>query len=262
MRPLNETAPTGRGSASAPAPRDPRFADLALRHALRGLEVPGIVRAFAGGREPELVWRNDLDGLTFRFDDRYLKWNPRSTGIDLERERVRLKWVSARHPAPRVVDHGTDGDAQWLVTEALPGNSAVGDEWRARRPEAIRAIATGLRAIHAIAIDDFPAEWTAQSWVGRQPLSLGARPPIDAPVLVHGDACAPNTLISDEGAWTGNVDFGDLAVGDRWADLAVASLSLDWNFGEGLRAEFLDAYGIVPDESRIRYYRALWDLES
>ena len=26
-------------------------------------------------------------------------------------------------------------------------------------------------------------------------------------------------------------DFGDLAVGDRWADLAVASLSLDWNFG-------------------------------
>jgi kanamycin kinase len=81
-------------------------------------------------------------------------------------------------------------------------------------------------------------------------------------VLVHGDACAPNTLISDEGAWTGNVDFGDLAVGDRWADLAVASLSLDWNFGEGHQAELFDAYRIAPDEERIAYYRALWDLES
>jgi kanamycin kinase len=62
--------------------------------------------------------------------------------------------------------------------------------------------------------------------------------------------------------WTGNVDFGDLAIGDRWADLAVASLSLDWNFGEGHQAELFDAYGIQPDHDRIHYYRELWDLES
>jgi kanamycin kinase len=134
--------------------------------------------------------------------------------------------------------------------------------WRARTPEAIRAIATGLRAIHAVPIGDFPSEWSAQVWVGRRPESLGASPPIDDPVLVHGDACAPNTLISEEGVWTGNVDFGDLAVGDRWADLALASMSLDWNFGEGHQQEFFDDYGIEPDEERIRYYRALWDLES
>lgn len=238
------------------------FSHLAGLHTLEGLEVPRIARTLARGREPELVWRNELDGLTFRIGDRYLKWNPPSTGTDLERERVRLEWISARHPAPRVVDHGTDGDAQWLLTDALPGGPAVGDEWRARRPEAIRAIAAGLRALHAIPIDDFPADWTGQVWVGRQPPSLGARPPIDTPVLVHGDACAPNTMISEDGAWTGNVDFGDLAVGDRWADLAVASMSLDWNFGAGHQAEFFDAYGIAPDEDRIRYYRSLWHLES
>ena len=138
----------------------------------------------------------------------------------------------------------------------------MGDIWRARRQEAIRAIATGLRAIHAIPIDDFPSDWTAQVWVGRTPASLGPRPPLDEPVVVHGDACAPNTLISLAGDWTGNVDFGDLAVGDRWADLAVASLSLDWNFGEGHQHELFDAYGIAPDEERIRYYRELWHLES
>jgi kanamycin kinase len=144
---------------------------------------------------------------------------------------------------------------------AVPGESAVGDTWRSRRPEAIQAIATGLRAIHAIPIDDFPSGWTSEVWVGRTG-SLGTRPPLDRPVLVHGDACAPNTLISSAGEWTGNVDFGDLAVGDRWADLAIASLSLDWNFGEGHQGELFDDYGIEPDEERIRYYRALWDLES
>ena len=238
------------------------FGHLADLHSLRGSGVPRIARALAGDRDPELVWRNDLGGLTFRIGARFLKWNPRSTGIDLERERVRLDWLVGRHPAPRVVEHGTEDDAQWLVTVALPGGAAVGDMWRARRPEAIGAIAAGLRAIHAIPIDEFPADWTAQVWVGRQPTSIGPRPPVDAPVLVHGDACAPNTLISQAGNWIGNVDCGDLAVGDRWADLAVASLSLDWNFGEGHQQELFDAYGIEPDEDRTRYYRALWELES
>ncbi len=145
----------------------------------------------------ELVWRNDLDGLTFRVGGRFLKWNPRSTGIDLARERVRLDWLAHRHPAPRVVDHGLDGDAQWLL-----------------------------------------------------------------PALVHGDACAPNTLVSGDGGWTGHVDLGDLGVGDRWADLAIPSLSLDWNFGEGHQQELFDAYGITPDTEHISYYRALWHLGS
>ncbi len=125
------------------------------QHTLGDAEVPEVVLVLAGGREPELVWHNELGGLTFRVEDRYIKWNPRSSGIDLE------------------------------------------------------------------------------VWIGRSPVELGIRPPVDEPVLVHGDACAPNTLVSADGAWTGNVDFGDLGIGDRGADLAIASLSLDWNFGEG-----------------------------
>ena len=241
---------------------EPEFAYLAQLHALGDDPVPDVVRRLAGTGPPRLEWRNELGGLTFRLGDRFLKWNPRTTGIDLARERDRLEWLAARHPAPRVLEFGEDTHAQWLVTTAVPGGCAVGDEWRARRPEAIAAIARGLRAIHAVPTDDFPDGWTEAVWVGRQPASIGPRPPILDPVLVHGDACAPNTLISAGGAWTGNVDFGDLAVGDRWADLAIASLSLDWNFGEGHQQELFDAYGIEPDEERIRWYRALWELES
>jgi aminoglycoside phosphotransferase len=40
---------------------------------------------------------------------------------------------------------------------------------------------------------------------------------------------SPNTLIDDDGRCCGHVDFGDLGVADRWADLAVAALSPGWN---------------------------------
>ena len=241
---------------------EPDFSHLSALHELGDQQIPEIVHDVAAGRAIELVWRNDLGGLTFRIDDTFLKWNPQSTGIDLDRERSRLEWIAARHPAPRVIRFGVAGDAQWLLTAALDGISAVGDQWRARRSEAIAAIATGLRAIHALPTEDFPTEWTSQVWVGQRPASLGTAPSIEQLVLVHRDACAPNTLISDDGNWVGHVDFGDLAVGDRWADLAVASLSLDWNFGEGHQDELFGAYGVVPDEERINYYRALWHAAS
>jgi kanamycin kinase len=64
------------------------------------------------------------------------------------------------------------------------------------------------------------------------------------------------------GEWTGNVDFGALTVADRWADLAVASMSLDWNFGQGHQAEFFKQYGIAPCPQRMNFYRALWYRES
>jgi kanamycin kinase len=239
------------------------FSHLADLHTLGDNDIPEVVVGLAEGDSVDLVWRNDLGGLTFRLGIRlFVKWNPRTTGIDLERERVRLEWLAGRHPAPRVVSFGSDDEAQWLVTEPVPGDCAVGDEWRARRSQAIRAIATGLRAIHAIPAGDFPSDWIDEVWVGATPQALGSRPPLADPVLVHGDACAPNTLISSAGVWTGNVDFGDLAVGDRWADLAIASLSLDWNFGEGHQDELFEAYGIERDDERIRYYRELWELES
>lgn len=238
------------------------FTSLAAFHRLGDDPVPAVVSALSGGEEPELVWRNQLGGLTFRLGDRYVKWNPRTTGVDLRREHDRLVWLSERHPAPAVLDLGVDDDAQWLVTRALPGEHEVGDRWRARRHEAIAAIGAGLRAIHALPVEEVPSAWHGESWAERRPGTLGPAPTVIDPVVVHGDACAPNTLISPAGEWVGHVDLGDLGVGDRWADLAIASLSLDWNFGESHQDELFAAYGIARDDGRIAYYRALWELEA
>jgi kanamycin kinase len=81
-------------------------------------------------------------------------------------------------------------------------------------------------------------------------------------VVCHGDACAPNTLLNAEGQWTALVDLGRLGIGDRWSDLAIAAWSTVWNYGPGWEETVYDAYGIEPDEPKIRYYRLLWDLES
>lgn len=73
-------------------------------------------------------------------------------------------------------------------------------------------------------------------------------------------ACAPNTLLTAGGHWSGHVDLGALGVGDRWADLAVATWSTNWNYGPGWEETLLDASGISPDPERTRYYRLLWEL--
>ena len=75
-----------------------------------------------------------------------------------------------------------------------------------------------------------------------------------------------SNLNAVNGAFSGHVDLGDLGVADRWADLAIATLSLDWNFPtagqRGFQEVLLDAYGVTSDIDRIEYYRRAWDEEN
>jgi kanamycin kinase len=82
---------------------------------------------------------------------------------------------------------------------------------------------------------------------------LGEIPPVDHAVVCHGDACAPNTRLTENGHWSGHVDLGAMGVGDRWADLAVATWSTEWNYGPGWEDQVLAAYGVAADPERIPY---------
>ncbi|HLT83261.1 MAG TPA: phosphotransferase, partial [Phototrophicaceae bacterium] len=108
-----------------------------------------------------------------------------------------------------------------------------------------------------------PATWSAEHRglsVTDALAVLRDPPPVERPVVCHGDACVPNTLVDDDGAWVGHVDLGSLGVADPWADLAVAAWSTEWNVGPGYTDEVYAAYGAAPDRERIAYYRLLWDL--
>ncbi|MFF2369560.1 phosphotransferase [Agromyces sp. NPDC058110] len=238
------------------------------------VDVPRAVAAFAGDAAVVPVWRNLAGGLTFRVGRRpdddapsFVKWNPRGSGESLAEEERRLDWLEGRFRAPRVVASGRDEHGEWLATAAIEAESAVSPYWSERADAAARAVAFGLRELHdALDPDDCPFDWGVDARVrvadragARVPADLREAPPIDRLVVCHGDPCAPNTLIDRDGRFAGIVDVGRLGVGDRWADLAVASWSLEWNYGDGHEAAFFDAYGVAPDPARIVYYRALWD---
>ncbi|SKY18688.1 phosphotransferase [Mycobacteroides abscessus subsp. abscessus] len=84
-------------------------------------------------------------------------------------------------------------------------------------------------------------------------------PTIDRAVVCHGDACCPNFLLSDPGQVTAYVDLGSLGVADRWADIAVAAMSTEWDYGPGWERPLVEAYGVDFDEERMSFYQRLWD---
>ncbi|GAB3010022.1 phosphotransferase [Mycobacterium bourgelatii] len=227
-------------------------------------EVPEVVHRLAAGRPVRAIWLNELGGVTFRVGAgaEYIK--VAKEWADFPNEARRLRWAGQYIPVPEVLDFGADGDWSWLRTRGLPGLSAVHPRWRANPELAVRAIGVGLRTLHdSLPVSSCPFDWSVQA---RLPVlhpahraNLPEPPPIDRLVVCHGDACAPNTLLDEAGRYCGHVDFGELGVADRWADLAVAALSLGWNYpGRNWEAELFAAYGIEPDPPRIDYYQRLW----
>jgi len=65
--------------------------------------------------------------------------------------------------------------------------------------------------------------------------------------------------MGDDGRWLAHVDLALLGVADRWADIAVASMSTEWNFGPGWEDALIEAYGVEPDRERLAFYRDLWN---
>jgi aminoglycoside phosphotransferase len=248
------------------------------------VDLPERVRQLAGGRPAQVVWQNEIGGLTCEVgagaDCCFVKWSPAGTGLDAEV--ARMAWAAPFTSVPRVLDHGSGDDGSWLVTAPLPGHSAVAERWKAVPEVAVTAIGAGLRALHdALPVASCPFSWSVSerlshslhvdpaSWhAEHQQLSveealefLADEPLTDQDLVVcHGDACAPNTLIGDDGRWSGHVDLGRLGVSSRWADIVIAAWSTEWNYGPGWERTLLDAYGIDPDPVRTRYYRLLWDL--
>ncbi|MCA0296241.1 MAG: aminoglycoside 3'-phosphotransferase [Actinobacteria bacterium] len=231
-----------------------------------GITVPAIVHELARGRAVEIVWRNEIGGVTYRLGDgdEYVKYGPPHWEFDADPEFERLRWVSAYVAAPRPIDHGVDDAGnRWLRTQGIPGTSAVVDGWN-RRPElVVPELGRALRRFHdTVPVADCPWEYSIAGRLARKRAAdepdPATWPELDA-VVCHGDACNPNFLLDSVGACVGYVDLGKLGVGDRWADLAPALLSLGWNFGDGWQDTLLAAYGIERDAAKLDFYTWLWN---
>ena len=219
-----------------------------------GTEVPEPIIRWARAHDyavEQLTWLNELGDITARLTRTehptvYAKWSER----DLIDEAERLSWLSNRFPSPVMADYLDEGDGSLVVTIALADESAVSERWKQKPEVAARAIGEGLARLHSL--DPADCLFGPPEWVGDQS-------DVAEVVIIHGDPCAPNTIIDDDGRFAGIVDLGSLGVADRWADLAIASWSLEWNFGPGYEGDFWDAYGESPDPEEIARYRDLWE---
>lgn len=235
------------------------------------VEIPLRVQELVGTAALECVWRNGIGGLTFRASgsgiDRFIKWSPRHVEKPTMRDEAeRMRWASRWTRVPEVLEHGEDDTHEWLVTSAIAGENAVTPRWAAAPAVAVRTVGEGLRALHdALPVSECAWEWNVDARITeaaergiRVPDSLRTPPETDLLVVCHGDACCPNTL-DDTGRWTAHVDLGALGIADRWADIAVAAMSTEWNYGPGWEHTLIEAYGLAADHKRIAYYRALWN---
>lgn len=232
------------------------------------------------GRSDALVWRFEGNGETL-----FLKAEAVHPLAELPGEAERLHWLAST-PLPAPVPRASfeERGFYWLLMPALPGRdlSQLADS-----PELLRnALATGLRALHALDPADCPFDGridaklaggsanilvgrvdktdfdeTRLGWTAGQVLDwlLENRPDGEDLVVAHGDASLPNIMAHD-GAFSGIIDCGRLGVADRWQDLALACRSLIYNCGPEHVAPFLAAYGAAWDEHRYRYYCTLDEL--
>jgi kanamycin kinase len=257
------------------------------------LPVDDLQDRYAGWRS-ELVYEWIEGRPTYRLTSResevrYLKITP--AGAGLPDEATRLRWAAEWARVPRLIEYGSDGLRDWLMTAELRGVAAVAHPWRVSDPARLAVeFARGLRAFHeAIPVDECPFDFTVET-AARQvraraaagladPAVLGSlsvdealarvsvlaqavlSDPGEDLVVCHGDYCLPNALLVD-GRVTGYLDLDRVAVADRWLDLAVAlrSLGRPYNLGPGYEQAFLSAYGAELDETKRELYLLLYDL--
>jgi aminoglycoside 3'-phosphotransferase-1 len=215
----------------------------------------------------------------------YLKHAPGRFAGEVIDEFARLHWLAAWIDVPAIRQFVAAPDGAWLLTAALPGQTAYQAlNAGADDPSAIvDALAGYLRRLHAVPaercpfnaghrlrlaqarqrmaaglvdVGDFQPEhagWSAeQVWTAMMALL-----PFTADdVVTHGDASLDNILVAG-GQVTGCIDVGRAGIADRYQDLAIL-----WNrlgdFGPALQRQFLAAYGIAhPDERKLRFHLLL-----
>lgn len=256
------------------------------------LEVPGHLAERYRGWSWTLVWQWQTIE-TWRVEGSgevlFVKVTTSDNFPNGREEAARILWASKHLPVPALLDHGSEGGFDWMVTRGLPGRPAVDPDLMADPQRLVPILAEGLRRFHEAPAADCPFEFRAgpalehararaeagvidpEEDLHEEHRHLGVEealgelqrlfPDDEDLVVCHGDYCLPNVLVEGDRA-VGFVDLGELGVADRWWDVAVGAWSCTWNLGPGFEGLFYRVYGIEPDERKIAFYRLLYDLVS
>jgi kanamycin kinase len=259
------------------------------------VDVPAQLREVYADWRWSLYWDSTPDALTWRLEHadgrvRFAKLGPVGIWVSKAAECKRMRWAKPHLPVPDVVDYGSNGETEWLVTLGLPGIDATQHPLRERPPKIAAALGAALRRFHVAApVRDCPFDSRLETALAtiharaEQGLIVPADfnddnlhhtlesalayieqhlPANEDLVVCHGDYCPPNILLNTDGNPTGYLDLGELGVSDRWRDHAVGAWAVTWNYGPGHEHHFYNAYGTETDTAKVAFYRLLYDLVS
>ncbi|HXT15643.1 MAG TPA: APH(3') family aminoglycoside O-phosphotransferase [Gemmatimonadaceae bacterium] len=220
----------------------------------------------------------------------YLKSAPLDSGVELEQEAARMRWMAARGlPVPQVENYTCADDVEYLLTSAVRGTAASDTHWSSHAAAVVGALGKFLARLHRTGIDDCPFDHRAareieRAWVrvlrghvdaddfdeerrGRSPTDLfdelcARVPDHEDVVFTHGDFCPPNIILDRDRPGdvrvTGLIDCGRAGIADRHQDLALGMRSIAYNFGREWVTPFLEAYGMpAPVQAKVEFYLLL-----
>ncbi len=198
----------------------------------------------------------------------------------LEAEAKITEYFHKKGLGARVVSYSTDGNCDWMVTEAVRGEDCTHENYKSDPKRLCDLLARELRALHELDASDCPVQDRMRLYIALAeknymtgnystehfPDNFGYRTAKEAfdalqkgknalknEVLLHGDYCFPNVMLDD---WrlSGFIDVGNGGIGDRHIDLFWGAWSLGFNLGtDKYRERFFDAYGRdVIDEEKLR----------
>lgn len=147
------------------------------------------------------------------------------TNSDFSSEIERLNWLKDKLPVPEVIGSIQNEDVGALLLTAIEGKNlaALSKQWSVEN-----VIDELVRVLHLFHATD-PSGWPFEK-------------PEEGMVLVHGDACLPNFIFSEE-SFGGYIDVGEAALASPEIDLRAAIWSLQYNLGAGHGVSFLKKYG-------------------
>lgn len=214
----------------------------------------------------------------------YLKIISHKLNKSMEREVRLLNWLEGKLPVPKVLLYIKDEEYEYLLMSEIKGICSFEPSLGSDIPRLVKLLAKGLRMIHSIDIGDCPVDQTLNIKIreakmrmmqglveedrfdniryGRKAEDLylellAKRPDTEDLVFTHGDYCMPNILIDN---WDigGFIDWGRGGICDRYQDIALASRSLIYNFGERWVPLLFEEYGLENiDYAKIEYYKLL-----
>lgn len=204
----------------------------------------------------------------------------------LVREKIALEWLENKQIAvPKVLNYFEDKNDRttYLLLSALEGSTAQRIV-SLNREKILRIAAKALKKFHSISIsgsnnlrtldDDLDHIQTCirLNLIKRRNFQMAneGKTPEDVylylfqmkdklsnNVIVHGDYCLPNIMITQNSC--GFLDVGDCGLGDPYKDFSAMEVSIVRNFGKEWIDSFYKYYDGMKkvDEFKIKYYQLI-----